>query len=360
MQDGDKTEDPTGTKLDEARQKGDIARSKEFANFFVFLGCVASLSFAGTGIIQGLADVFLVSFDLKNAHLESIPEFVGVINRIAIQTLWILSPILAGVCFAAVVGNIGQFGFLLTGEKLKPDFEKLNPIDGFKRLVTKETFFELFKATFKMVVISIILYLCFEGEISNLLQLGTQPIPFIFKYAIEQISTVLNVVLIFLATLGILDLGFQKWAYWQRMKMTVQEVKDEFKNKEGDPQIKSRIRQMQRDRARARMMEEVPKANVIVTNPTHVAVALKYERGQMRAPVVVAKGAGFIAVKIKELAAQSGVPILEKRELARYLYKNVEVNEMIPESLYTAVAEVLAYVYRIRKQFRSFINQEAS
>jgi flagellar biosynthetic protein FliR/FlhB len=268
-------------------------------------------------------------------------------------------PFFIGVMIFSLAGYIGQFGFLFTTEKLAPDFERISLFSGLSRLVTRETFVELIKSSGKVLVISAILYLVFKGEAQKIIQLGSLPIQDIFRYSFQLMSEVLYVVLIFLAVLGGMDLAYQKWNYWEKMKMTVQEVKDEMKNREGDPHIKSRIRQIQRDRARARMMDDVPKANVVVTNPTHVAVALKYERGKNRAPIVVAKGAGYIAVKIKEIAAESGVPILEKRELARFLYRNVEVNEMIPESLYTAVAEVLAYVYKIKKQFRSFIAQEA-
>lgn len=357
--DSDKTEDPTGTKLDEARQKGDIAKSKEFSNFFVFLGCVVSLSWGGDRILKGIVDLFAFSFDFTQNRMETSDAFLLMMNKITVDMLMILAPFFIGVMIFALAGYFGQFGFLFTTEKLAPDFERMNLLSGLKRFITKETFVELIKSMAKVIAISAIMYLVFKGEAQKIIQLGSLPVQDIFRYGLEVMANVLYVVLIFLAVLGGLDLGFQKWNYWQKMKMSVQEVKDEMKNREGDPHIKARIRQIQRDRARARMMDEVPKANVVVTNPTHVAVALKYERGKMRAPVVVAKGAGYIAVKIKERAAEAGVPIMEKRELARFLYRNVEVNEMIPESLYTAVAEVLAYIHKIKKQFRSFIAQEA-
>ncbi len=357
--DSDKTEDPTGHKLDEARQKGDIAKSKEFSNFFVFLGCVVSLSWGGDRVLRSVVELFKFSFDFSHSKIETNQAFLLLINKVSGDMLVILMPFFIGVMIFSLAGYIGQFGFLFTTEKLAPDFERISLFSGLSRLVTRETFVELIKSSGKVLVISAILYLVFKGEAQKIIQLGSLPIQDIFRYSFQLMSEVLYVVLIFLAVLGGMDLAYQKWNYWEKMKMTVQEVKDEMKNREGDPHIKSRIRQIQRDRARARMMDDVPKANVVVTNPTHVAVALKYERGKNRAPIVVAKGAGYIAVKIKEIAAESGVPILEKRELARFLYRNVEVNEMIPESLYTAVAEVLAYVYKIKKQFRSFIAQEA-
>ncbi len=353
MEDTDKTEDPTGTKLDEARGKGDVARSRDFANFFVFLGAVLSLSFAGASISKSIIAVFKESFTFNASTLNSLEAFHKMIGDVGYKILWILSPFFIGVAIFTIAGYLSQFGFLFTTEKLNPDMDRLNPFAGLKRLFAKETFVELIKSTLKIVIITIILYLVLKGEAERVFQIGVMPIESIFLYTIELIEIVLAVVLVFLAILGTSDLAFQKYAYWERMKMSVQEVKDEFKNKEGDPMIKSRMRQIQRERARARMMEDVPNASVVVTNPTHVAVALKYERGQMRAPVVVAKGAGFIAVRIKEIAINSGVPVMEKRELARFLYRNVEVKEMIPESLYSAVAEVLAYVYRIKRQFQS-------
>ncbi|MBN8554893.1 MAG: flagellar biosynthesis protein FlhB [Deltaproteobacteria bacterium] len=355
---GDKTEDATASRLEEARERGDVPQSREFGSFMVFLGFTITAYFFAKFFLSHVLKLFDRYFDFKSMQLETSQDFMVLSAAILKDILVLCSPILIGTVVFGIAASLGQFGFLFTTEKISPSFEKIDPIKGFAKIFSKETVVEFIKSFLKLTLVSFVLYLVLKGEIKHLTQLGIEPMSNIFLYFIQLIMKVIFSILIFLAILGLSDLAYSKWSYAQKMKMSLQEIKDESKQKDGDPFVKSRIRQLQRDRVRKMMMKEVPTADVIVTNPTHVAVALRYQRGVMRAPVVVAKGAGVIAVRIKEIAAKAGVPIVEKKTLARYLYRNIEINEVIPESLYTAVAEVLAYVYKIKKQFTAMIQPQ--
>ncbi len=354
-EDAEKTEEATPHRLEEARSKGDVPQSRDFTSFLVLLGLAISTYFFSRFILNQTIDVIRRFLDLKEFSVDTPKEFLSMFSVVIKDILYLVSPIFASAFIFAVGGCVSQFGFLVTGDKIMPKFDKLNPLNGFKRIFSRDTLMEFIRSCLKIFVILGMLYLLLKGDFEKISQLGAAPIGFIFQYFIGLIAKIVFAILIFMAVLGIGDLAYQRWSYAERMKMSMEEIKEEMKQREGDPKIKSRIRQMQRERARSRMMEEVPKADVVVTNPTHVAVALKYKRGLMRAPIVVAKGAGLIALRIKEVAAVAQIPILERRELARYLYRNVEINEVIPDSLYTAVAEVLAYVYRMKKKFRGWM-----
>jgi flagellar biosynthetic protein FlhB len=353
MADEDKTEDATPKKLEDAREKGDVPQSRDFAAFIVFLGASLAIYFGANSWGEKLSRVFRSFFSLEKGLPEDEKEAMQFIASSIWDVVLISSPILIAVFIFGIAAYVGQFGFLLTTEKLEPKLDKINPLNGFKKIFSKETAVELVKSVMKIGVFSIILYFVLRGEIDRMTEIGAAPVALILEYMITMIWKVLLASLLFIGALGLLDLGFQRWSYSERMKMSMKEVRDEFKAREGDPHVKARIRQIQRETARARMMDKVPQADVVVANPTHVAVALKYVKGEMRAPVVVAKGAGFVALRIKELAINSGVPVLEKRELARFLFKNVEIGETIPESLYSAVAEVLAFVIKMKRKYKS-------
>jgi len=358
--DGDKTEEATPGRLEEAREKGDVAVSREMASFIVYVGMALVIYFTARHMLKHSIEILKRYFDFNAHSLTSISEALQIGRMLTGDLLMMIGPFLGTVFVFGIAAYIGQFGFLFTTEKLQFDLDKINPQNGFKRIFSRDTAMELVKSILKLGMISGILYLVLRGEVDKLIQIGTQPVPQIFIFFVMLLAKVFMALLIFLAFLGILDFGFQKWSYAQKMKMSMQEVRDEYKQREGDPQVKARIRQIQRDRLRKQMMEKVPTADVVVTNPTHVAVALKYQKGLMKAPVVVAKGAGVFALRIKELAMQNNIPIVEKRELARFMYRFVEINDAIPESLYTAVAEVLAYVYRIKKKFKDWQKNPAA
>jgi flagellar biosynthetic protein FlhB len=359
MADSDKTEEATQHRLDEARSKGDVPKSKEFVNFLILFGASLAVYFAANHTLHQFIALFHKYFDFKTIKLESVKDFMALGSGVITEILFLLTPLFVGIFFFGVGAHLGQFGLLFTTENLSPDFEKLDPIQGIKRFFSLDVLMELVKSTLKMVVISAAFYMVLKGETEHLIQLGAQPLPQIFLYFIQLIAQMFFVLLIFMFVLGVGDFFYTRWSYAKKHRMSFQEVKEEHKNREGDPLIRSRIRQMQREKARQRMMEKVPQADVVVTNPTHVAVALQYKKGLMRAPVVVAKGAGYIAVKIKIMAAEAGVPILERKQLARFLFRNVEVNDVIPESLYTAVAEILAYVYKMKTRFSQWKENHA-
>ena len=348
---GDKTEDPTPGRLEEAREKGDIAQSREFSTALVFAGMALAFYFSGKAILSKLAEIIQKYFSLEHFRAETPSEYLAIFGGVVQDIFWMTGPLFFAVFVFGIAASVTQFGFLFTNEKISPDVNKINPLNGFQRIFSKETAVEFVKSTLKVVVVAGILFLMFRGEFYRMNEVAAQPINKSFAYLLELLSDLFLVMLLFVVVLGVVDFAVQKWLYFQRMRMSIQEVKEEMKNREGDPHIRARVRQIQRERARSRMMEDVPKADVIVTNPTHVAVALEYKRGQMRAPRVLAKGAGYVALKIKELAAEHQIPIVEKKQLARYIYRNVEVGDLIPESLYTAVAEVLAYVYKVKKKF---------
>lgn len=353
MADEEKTEEPTPKKLSDARQKGDVPQSKEFATFIVFLGLSLALYFSAEHIFKSVMMAFEMTLQFNETPINTSTEFLQFCEEILWLVVKGLLPLFGGVALFAILAYIGQFGFLFTSEKLQPKFEKINPLSGVKRIFSKDTLVELVKSLVKVGFLTAIMALIIRSELDNLLIVGQETIGGIFIYAMQMIMKLMIGTLLFLAVLGFIDLLYQRWSFTQKQKMSMKEVKDEYKQREGDPMVKARIRQIQREIARARMMDDVPKADVVVANPTHVAVAIQYKRGQMAAPKVVAKGAGHIALRIKEIAIENGVPVLEKKSLARFLFKNVEIGETVPESLYSAVAEVLAYVYKLKTKYKS-------
>jgi flagellar biosynthetic protein FlhB len=351
--DQEKTEDPTPKKLEDARERGDVPQSKEFATFIVFAGLCLAVYFGGDLLLKTVLLSFEKSFLLQENQIETSSEFI-LFGREALISLMIgLAPIFGAVTLFGLLAYVGQFGFLFTGKKLLPNFEKINPISGFKRIFSKDTLVELIKSIMKVSIVTAIMYSVLKSEISRISVIGLETVGEIFVYMMTLSMKLMLGVLLFMAVLGFLDFLYQRWSFHQKQKMSVKEVKDEYKQREGDPMVKARVRQIQRELARSRMMNDVPTADVVVANPTHVAVAIKYTRGKMAAPTVVAKGAGHIAVKIKEMAIRNGVPVLEKRSLARFLFRNVDIGQAVPESLYSAVAEVLAYVYKMKAKYKS-------
>lgn len=347
----EKSEEPTPKKLSDARNKGNVAKSKEFANFVIFAGMLLSLYFAGGMMLRGFTTVFKKYLSLELPLVSTVEEFWRVLGMFMSELMWILAPLFTAVMFFGVASYLVQFGILFTSDPLTPKISKINPLEGLKRIFSKDTLVELIKSVLKVICLGSIIYFLFISELQNMLNVGSETVGSIFMYYLWILAQMALATLLFMAVLGIADFAYQKWSFHQKQKMTLKEVKDENKNREGDPHVKARVRQIQREVARARMMDEVPQADVVVANPTHVAVALKYKRGEMDAPVVVAKGAGHIALKIKELAILSDIPVLEKRDLARFLYKNISIGQPVPEALYSAVAEVLAYVYKIKRKY---------
>ena len=274
--------------------------------------------------------------------------FLALVQDVVGQYIMTVIPLMVAVVLVAFLANVMQVGFMIAPEKLTPEMSKISPIKGFGRLFSKQSFMELFKSLAKLAIVGGVAYWTVLGEMDNLDVLGKMEVAGICLYILKVILKIVIRVSVIMIILAAIDYVFQKWQFEEQLKMTKQEVKEEHKQSEGDPQVKSRIRKLQMDAARKRMMQEVPKADVVVTNPVHLAVAVKYDNFAMNAPQVVAKGAELVAEKIKAVAGEHGVPIVENKELAQSLYKTVEVGEEVPSDFYQAIAEVLAYVYRLK------------
>ena len=343
---GDKTEQPTDKKRRDARKKGQVARSQELNAAFVLLMGFFMLKLLWEYIYGNMAGymTYLYSNLYINTSTEAISElFISVMLLLAKTSL----PVMLAIMIIGLGINLLQVGLVISTEKLEPKLDNLNPINGFGRIFSKRSLVELVKSIFKIIIIGFFIWLYVKDQIPYMpyfiyYDLGTsleQIADIIFTLAFQIIAVIM--------VLAIADYAYQSWQTTQDLMMTKQEVKDEFKQTEGDPQIKGKIRQKQRQMAMSRMMQEVPKADVIVTNPTHLAIALMYKQG-MTAPVVLAKGQDIVAERIKTIAREHRIPILENKPLARALYESVQVGDIVPRELYQAVAEVLAHVYRLK------------
>jgi flagellar biosynthetic protein FlhB len=259
-------------------------------------------------------------------------------------------PLMLAVLVAGIAGNIIQFGFIFTSKPLVPKISKLNPISGLKRLVSLKSLVEVGKAFFKFVFIGGIAFLLVRKEMDSFPGLMQLSVSEILSFIGKVSFNICFYVCLALIVLAFVDFTYQRWQHQKNLRMTKQEVRDELKQSEGDPKVKGKIRQIQIETARRRMMEHIPGADVVITNPTHLAIALKYEHEKMIAPQIIAKGAGLIAEKIKQIAKENDVPVVEHKTLAQTLFKLVDLGEYIPANLYRAVAEVLAYVYRLRER----------
>lgn len=350
---GDKTEKATPKKLDDARKEGRVARSSDLINGFMLLLMFFVLKLFG-GIMANLfldsfvkyynkaSDISMEVFDVKQA--------VNLSNEIVIDIVIASLPVLIGSFVVALVGNIVQVGWKVTGKPLKPKLDRLNPIGGFKRMFSQEKVVELIKSILKVLAIALVAY----NEVKDRWKFILNLYDFEFMQAVLNIfDIVLDVgikISVIFVIIGLADFGYQKWKHLHDLRMSKQEVKDEMKQSEGDPQIKGQIRQKMREGARRRMMQDLPKADVVITNPTHFAVAVKYDKETAEAPYVLAKGADYVAANIKEIAKANNIEIVENKPLARMLYYNVEIGDQIPPELYQMVAEVLAYVYSVKNK----------
>lgn len=347
---GEKTEEPTAKRQSDARNKGQVARSQELGTAFVLLGGFFALYQMGGSIYTEITGYMshILSHPTTSVNTESVMRiFIDIVTLLGKTAMPLMFTILiTGLCI-----NFMQVGINFTTEPLSFKLENLNPINGFGRIFSKRALVELIKSFMKIGIIGFFIYSYLKEEIPQapkyLYMDLTASIPIISGIIINLVFKVLIVIFI----MAVLDFGYQKWQHKQGLKMSKQEVKEEFKQMEGDPQIKGKIKQKQRQMAMSRMMREVPQADVVVTNPTHFAVALKYQKG-MDAPQVIAKGQDYVAQKIKEIAREAGVTIVENKPLARSLFAMVDVGGSVPPALYKAVAEVLAYVYRLKHRYK--------
>lgn len=343
---GEKTEDPTAKRQSDARAEGNIPRSQELSSTFVLLAGFWSLKVFGGYIYNEITVYFTYIYNHLNTTVDTetvMCLFLGIIILLG-KTAF---PILLIIMIFGLSVSLYQVGINFTTKPLELKFSWLNPINGFGRIFSKKSLVELLKSILKIIIIGYFIFSYLKDQILQMPKLLYLDINASLPLISDIILTLAFKVIGVIFVLSVFDYAYQKWDHFQSLKMSKDEVKEEFKQQEGDPQIKGKIKQKQRQMAMARMMQEVPKADVIVTNPTHFAVALKYQKG-MKAPEVIAKGQDYVAQRIKDVAREAGVAIVEDKPLARALYAAVEIGEMVPPELYKSVAEVLAYVYRLK------------
>lgn len=346
----DKTEEATPKKKSESRKKGQLPRSKDVGLAFTLLICTLVISLF-SGFIAGnfKSDmIYFLSSDYKQEITDISAKNYGmfVMLRMAMGIFPVVIPIMVG----GVVASLMQTGFLLTGEPLKPSLGKLNPLKGIKNMFSKRSLLELVK---NLIVISIIGYLAYDFVMANyksILSMGNVYFPSLGLEIKNLVMGIFTKITMLMIVLAIIDYVLQRRIFSKEMRMSKQEVKEEFKQMEGDPQVKGKIKQKQREMATRRMMQAVPDATVVITNPTHIAIALKYEEGGMNVPKVTAIGADNIAIKIKEIAKDNDIPIIENKPLARAIYDTLDIGSEIPGEMYQAIAEILALVFKMKKQ----------
>lgn len=345
---GEKTESATPKKRQDARKKGQVAKSPELPGAFILFFTFLSFIMFGGFLKERFTELFTVTFHDYLLNEISISNVTSLLGNLIVESFIMLSPIFAITMLIAVIGNYLQIGLLFTGDPIMMKFSKMNPIEGAKKIFSIRSFVEFLKTMLKLVVVAYVVYSTIWNEKNELLKLSHYSLDYTFSF-IASITIQLGVKIgLILVVLAIFDYMYQKYEHEKQLKMSKQDIKDEYKKSEGDPLIKGKIKERQRKLAMQRMMQEVPKADVVITNPTHFAIALKYESGEMAAPKVIAKGKDYVAIKIKELAKSNGVVLMENKPLARALYEKVEIGESIPADLFQAVAEVLAYVYKFK------------
>lgn len=346
----ERTEPASGRKLQKARDEGNVPRSREFSTLAVLLASGASLAFLGVVLFDGMRRMMRDSLNFNWADASE-PSMLSVnLFSASLDALWVFLPIGGVVLIAAIASNIAISGWVFTLQAIEAKFDKLNPMSGLGRMFSAQSVVELIKALLKGVLIGGVAGWMIWAQHDAILGLVAEPLNAALAHFARIILLTFFAAVAAFALIALMDVPYQLWEYHRKMRMTKEEVRQEGKEMEGDPQIKARIRSLQREMARRRMMQAVPKADVVVVNPMRFAVALKYEEGRMSAPQVIAKGSALLAQRIREIATEHHVPIVEAPPLARALHRHVEVGEAIPDSLFTAVAQVLAYVYQLNRQ----------
>jgi flagellar biosynthetic protein FlhB len=348
--DAERTEAATPHRREQAREEGQAVRSREVVVTAVFLSNVLFLTMAGASLYEqmlGLTRDTLLSLSALEVSLSGVHQlYTYYLGRLATM----LAPLFLATFVLTLGCHLFQTGWLFSLNSLAPQWSHINPARGLQRLVSMQGLSELIKSLLKIGIIGYVAYTGILAEVEHVLRLSAYDIPEIVQYignSFLRLCVRISYVVLLIAAL---DYGWQRWQFEKSLRMSKQEIKEESKAQDGDPQIKARVRSMMREMARKRMMQEVPRATVVVTNPTHLAIALVYRRDEMAAPQVVAKGAGYVAERIKAIAQEHDIPLVENKPIAQQLFKTVEIGQAIPEGLYKAVAEILAYVYRLQQR----------
>lgn len=346
---GERTEEPTAKKLTDARNKGQIARSKELGTLFVLVGSAAGMMIVGPYLVDALSKVMKRLFSITRQEATDINALFAAISEAIVGLVAPLGWFFFIVFVAAFVGNILLGGMSFSAKAMAPKWSKLSPLAGFKRMFGTQAAVELLKSLLKFFVVFIVAYLLLYGLFDQILGLSLENIPTNFSHAANMLLWMFLTLTISLLIIAAVDAPYQVWNHKKQLKMTKQEVKDEMKNTEGNPEIKGRIRRTQYEMSQRRMMQDVPSADVVITNPTHYSVAIKYDVESGLAPQVVAKGIDQMAMHIRTIAKEHDIEILQSAALARSLYYTTEANEEIPEELFAAVAQVLAFIYQLNE-----------
>ncbi|MEW5728537.1 MAG: flagellar biosynthesis protein FlhB [Pseudomonadota bacterium] len=345
----DKTEEPTGKRLEQARKEGNVAQTTEAKVFATMLSALIVVGILSPGVARDLAALMHPFVDRPHTIFVDAASIRQMLIDVGLGVMRITAwPMAVVMIFAAGISLLQTSGLLWVPKKIAPDLKKLSPMQGLKRIFGPAQMVELAKAFAKMGILGSVLAYIIIGGVEEMTHLPMIEFDKSITYIKDQVYVLIFVTLMLVLVLAAADFVYQKWRHHEKMKMSKQEVKDEHKQQEGDPQVKAKIRSLRVRRARQRMMASVPKADVVVTNPTHFAVALKYDPETMNAPVLVAKGVDHLAKKIRELAEENDVPIVENPPLARALHASVEIDQEVPQEHYKAVAEVIGYVMRLK------------
>ena len=347
--DSQKTEDPTPKKLEESRKRGQVPMSRETNTWLMLLISTIVITALVPGMSLKLAELFKTVLE-QSWQIHGSPGILKAMARLIMDVMMILAVPIAVLFVSALVGPFAQVGPLYSVEAIMPELDKISPIQGFQRIFSKRAFFEFLKGIIKIIVIGYITMWALRPYMDGVDHMIDIEFSVVIEEMMSMFVRMMIAVLTILFLLAGIDLLFQRYTHLMQLRMSRQEIKDEYKQTEGDPHVRSRLRQIRMERARKRMMQNVPTSTVVVTNPTHFAVALKYEPDEMEAPICVAKGQDLVALKIREIAEANGVIIVENPPLARTLFKVLEIDDTIPTEHYKAVAEVISYVFRMKKR----------
>lgn len=347
---GEKTEKPTPRKLQDARQKGQVPRSPDLASALILLGSLLAIKLLGGFYISNFSLLLQANFSEKMYYSLTGENVHMLFQDIFIEVAKLCLPIIGVVFVIGFFANYLQVGSIFSVEPITPKLSKLNPIEGFKRIFSQRTLVELVKSLLKVALIGYVVYATISAEVPNLSGLMRMEIPDILARLGDVTFSVLWKSILVMLVLALFDYLYQRYDHTRSLRMSKDDLKEEYKKTEGDPTIKGKIKERQRAMAMRRMMQDVPKADVVITNPTHFAIALRYDASNMEAPVILAKGMDEVAQRIKQVARENGVTLVENRPLAQTLFRTTEIGGTVPAELFQAVAEVLAYVYRLKRK----------
>ncbi len=345
----ERTEEATPRRKQQAREKGQVPSSRELNTMVMMLAAAGAVALLGPGIARGIKELAVWNLQVSREQIFDVGTMFLLLEESILHALWSLSPFFLVMIIAAFVGPLMIGGVNFSMQALMFKFDKLDPIKGLGRVFSIKGFVELVKALVKFLIIGTVAVLFLYQQFENYLNLGNEPLSLALPHTMQLLIGAFITIASSLILIALVDVPFQIWDYKKQLKMTFQEVKDENKDTEGNPEVRGRVKRVQREIAQRRMMAEVPEADVIITNPEHYSVALKYDPKTMAAPLLVAKGVDIIAMQIRRIANENNVPILEAPPLARSLYHTTEINAAIPAGLYLAVAQVLAYIFKLRK-----------